>query len=613
MSKTTACPLDCFDACEIEYKNFALKGKSSGHTQGFLCPHMNHFGEYDRITKPRYKGISISMQEALSKLKELLDTNDKSETLLYRGSGNFGLMQEVTDHFFAQVGATLTKGSLCDGAGEAGIIKGRGSNKNMPLSEIAKSEVIIFWGRNPHTTSSHLLPLVKNKTIIVIDPIKTEIAKMADIHLQIKPHTDLYLAMILTRFLHINSSCDHEYLEKYANEYEDFYELTQTIRIKSMLENMGVTLGQVGTILAHIENKRVAFVCGVGIQKYKDGADILRAIDAIVVTLGLFGKEGCGVAYLGDSKEGITTPFITEAKRVSKVNTKFNEFKTLFIQGANPLEQMPNAQRAYNAMKHTQNVIYFGLYENVTSQRADLVIPAKTFLEKNDIRTSYGHNAMIEMPKLQESKIGISEYDLTSFLCKEYKIQLKPEQEYIEHFKSFSHKSDDGSLIVSARENLPYRNGFDTDDNMFVFLEEIEIDRSINKIVLTKNRDKQRKRSKELYLITPKSTTSLNSQFKREEFVYIHSDLGYNEGESIVVSSSVGSVTLVVKHKDTLRLDTLLIYSGTKGVNNLTSSEISWEGDSAVYQEEKVTIQAKKKEEKVTIQAKKKREYKEER
>ncbi len=72
-------------------------------------------------------------------------------------------MQEVTDHFFASYRATLTDGTLCDGAGEAGIIKGRGSNKNMPLPEIEKSEVVILWGRNPHTTSSHLLPLLKNK------------------------------------------------------------------------------------------------------------------------------------------------------------------------------------------------------------------------------------------------------------------------------------------------------------------------------------------------------------------------------------------------------------------------------------------------------------------
>ena len=590
MSKITACPLDCFDACAVEYKDGKLKGKNSGHTQGFLCPHMNHYSEHKRITTPSYKGKEISMAEALAKLTEILDANYKSETLFYRGSGNFGLMQEVSDHFFAQVGATLTSGTLCDGAGEAGIVEGRGSNKNMPISEIAKSEVVVFWGRNPHTTSSHLLPLIKDKTIIVIDPVKTKIAEMADIHLQIKPHTDLYLAMMLTRFLHINNSCDTEYLEEYASEYEDFYELTQTVRIKSMLENMGITLGQVGDVLAHIEEKKVAFVCGVGIQKYRDGADVMRAIDTIAVTLGLFGKEGCGVAYLGNSKEGIESPFVTKAKRVSKVNTKFDAFKTVFIQGANPLEQMPDSQRVHNAMEHTENVIYFGLYENETSKRADLIIPAKTFLQKSDIRTSYAHNAMLEMPKIEESEIGISEYDLAAYLCKKYEIELKSEAEYIEYFKSFADENEDGSLAVSAREDIPYQDGFDTDDGEFLFLEEIEIDRAANKIVLTKNRGKERKKSNELFLLTPKSATSLNSQFRCDDSVYLHSTLGYDEGEEVLVSSSVGTVRLKVKHSDALRQDTILIYSGTKGVNNLTSAELTWEGNSAAYQEEKVTI-----------------------
>ena len=591
MSKITACPLDCFDACVVEYKDGVLKGKSGGHTQGFLCPHLNHYKQNSRITSPRYRGEEISMDEALYKLKEMIDANYKSELLHYRGNGNFALMQEVTDHFFAQIGAKLTDGSLCDGAGEAGILEGRGSNKNMPMSEISKSEVVVIWGRNPHTSSSHLLPLLKGKKLIVIDPIETKIAKIADLFIQIKPHTDMYLAMMIVRFLHINNYCDDDFLQEYASEAEEYYELTQTVRIKSMLENIGVSLGQVGTILEMIVDKKVAFVCGVGIQKYKDGADVMRAIDAIAVSLGLFGKEGSGVAYLGNSKEGIESPFETTSKRVSKVDTEFDAFKTVFIQGANPLAQMPNSQRVKQAISQTENVVYFGLYENETSAMADLVIPAKTFLQKSDIRTSYGHNALLEMPQLQESEIGISEYDLSAYLCKAYDIEIKPEEEYLEHFRSFAEVLDDGTFYVKGREDIPYQDGFDTDDNEFLFLEETEIDRSANKIILTKNRHKKRKVSSELYLITPKSPKSLNSQFQREENVYLSSELGYEVGDRVLISSSVGSIELDVVLSEALRQDTVLIYSGTAGVNNLTSSVHSYEGKNAVYQEEKVTIE----------------------
>lgn len=571
----TACPLDCYDACEILYENNSIKPQKKGYTNGFLCPHLNHYTLHDNLITPRYNGEEISMEEALNKLKTILSSTYKSEILHYRGSGNFALMQEVTEHFFASVGATLTDGNLCDGAGEAGIIEGRGSNKNMPITEIEKSDVVIFWGRNPHTTSSHLLPLIKNKTIIVIDPIKTKIAKNADLHIQIRPHGDLYLAMLLARFLHINGACDNEFLKEFASEFEEYYELTQGIRIKTTLEDIDVTLGQIGQILEMVENKKVAIVCGVGIQKYEDGADVMRAIDAFGVSLGLFGKEGCGVSYLGQSRANIDSPFHTKAKRVSKVNTKFDEFKTVFIQGANPLSQMPDSTRVKSALQRSENIIYFGLYENETSKIANLVIPAKSFLYKNDIRTSYSTNAMIEMHKQLETDQGISEYDLTAFLCKAFEIEIKSEEEYINHFKYFSLQNSAGGLEVKSRERIPYQNGFDTDDGKFLFLEEFE---------------KPNFSQEGYHLITSKSPKSLNSQFHRDDAVYIHSSLAFEENTLVKLSSKFGETTLKVRYNDNLRNDSILIYSGTKGVNNLTSSQHSLDGKNAVYQEKRVKI-----------------------
>ena len=575
MKNVTACSLDCYDACAVVYDEGKLKAFKDGHTQGFLCPHLNHYEKFETIATPRYKGEEITIDEAKVKLKELLEASSKDEILHYRGSGNFGLMQEVTDHFFSSYGATLTDGTLCDGAGEAGILEGRGSNKNMPLSEIEKSDVVIIWGRNPHTTSSHLLPLIKDKEIVVIDPVKTKIAKTADLHIQIKPHSDLYLAMMLTRFFHIHHDCDTEYLNERASEFEDYYELTQTIRIKAVIEDIGVTLGQLGKVLELVHNKKVAIICGVGIQKYSDGADVMRAIDAFAVTLGLFGKEGCGVSYLGNSKEGITSPFNSKAKRVSKVNTEFSNFKTVFIQGANPLSQMPDSLRVKESINKVKNLVYFGLYENETSEIADLIIPAKSFLYKDDVRTSYSHNAMMNMPRVDENEFGINEYELSSYLCKEFDIELNEEEFYLKHFKNFSVKRIDGCLVVENREPIPYKDDFDTDDGEFLFLEEYEPHDSKNK---------------QLHLITPKSATSLNSQFNRQEYVYLHSSLGFKEGSEVTIASANGAVTLRVKNSDDLREDSVLIYSGTKGVNNLTSSKHSFDGKSAIYQENRVEI-----------------------
>jgi anaerobic selenocysteine-containing dehydrogenase len=566
VNNITACPLDCFDACEIVYENDKINAKKDGHTDGFLCPHLNHYKKNTHITKASYNGVEITLDEALDKLKEIIKTTAKEKTLFYKSSGNFGLMQDVTGHFFASNGNVLTDGNLCDGAGDAGIIQGRGSNKNMSLSEIAKSDVVIIWGRNPHTTSSHLLPLIKGKTLIVIDPVKTKIAKMADIHIQLKPHTDIQLAMFFSRFLHIEDSYDEDYLEKYASEYEDFYELTQTLRIKKTLDKIDVTLGQIGDVLKLIKNKKIAIVCGVGIQKYRNGADVMRSIDAFAVSLSLFANSGCGVAYLGNSKQGIESPFNLKAKKVSKVNTEFSKFDTVFIQGANPLSQMPDTSRVKKELEHVKNIVYFGTEENESSLVANLIIPAKNFLSKNDVRVSYSQIQMSFMPKVKESNYGISEYDLSAFLCKEFKVELKSEEEYLEHFKKFEKREI---------QELPYKNGFDTEDNEFLFLQDLELPKI---------------KSDAIYLITSKSSKSLNSQFNRDNKVYLHSSMGYKNDEIVIISSLNGEVSLRVEINDDLRDDCVLIYSGTKGLNNLTSSLHSYDGKNAIYQENRVEI-----------------------
>jgi len=118
-------------------------------------------------------------------------------------------------------------------------------------------------------------------------------------------------------------------------------------------------------------------------------------------------------------------------------------------------------------------------------------------------------------------------------------------------------------------------DNFDTDDKEFLFLDEFE--NSLEKTDM-------------LHFITMKSDTSLNSQFNRQNSVYLNSALGFKEDEVVSISSINGSVELKVKINNDLRDDCVLIFSGTKGVNNLTSSKHSYEGKSAIYQQNRVSV-----------------------
>jgi len=131
---------------------------------------------------------------------------------------------------------------------------------------------------------------------------------------------------------------------------------------------------------------------------------------------------------------------------------------------------MPDSSRVKESIAKVENLVYFGLYENETSEMADLIIPAKSFLYKDDVRTSYSHNGMMDMNKVAESESGVSEYDLSAYLCKAFDIELESEEFYIKHFKNFSVKKIDGCFVVEDREAISYKDDFDTDDGEFLFV-----------------------------------------------------------------------------------------------------------------------------------------------
>ena len=427
----TTCGLDCADACGILVKDGKIEADTSHPTSnGALCALLNKYMlEEPRIKNARLNGKEVSLEEALNATKEALEAPSK---LLWRGSGNFGVMQEITNLLFEKIDGTTTKGTLCDGSGDAGIVEGRGVNRILPPEQIDKAEVVVVWGKNITVTASHLMPYLEGKEIVVIDPVKTAIAKKADLHLQIAPRSDFFMAVMLARFAFMGDFEDKNFLEEHASDYDEYYEFTQEFRIRPILEYIGIDLQEMGTVLETIKGKKTVFLIGNGVQKYSTGNLTLQTIDSLAVLLGKVGKEGCGVGFLGNSKLNFKNPFTVKTKKVHKVNTPFSNFDTVLIQGGNPVASMPNSNQVIQELKETKTIIYYGLYENETSAIADIVIPAKNFFEKEDVRLSYGHQYVNPMRKVHECDYGISEYEFTNTLLQKFGFEpLENEEHYL--------------------------------------------------------------------------------------------------------------------------------------------------------------------------------------
>ncbi len=579
--KTTTCPLDCFDSCCVVLGDDGkLKGdKNHPITKGFLCHHLNNYHKFERIKKPRLDGKEVSMEAAIDALVKKLKKSEPSKVLYFKGSGNLGVMQSSTRMFFEKYGASLTKGGLCEEAGIFGIEEGRGAALPLSPNIVKNSDVVIIWGRNNSITNSHMLPALKGKKLIVIDPRITDIAQRADIHVQIKPRCDLYLAMLLSRIAYMEQMEDVDFIEKRCENFDYFMDEINGTPMVKLIEKSGVELGMVGDILSMIKGKKVSILVGIGVQKYSFGHSVLRAIDSFAALLGLFEKEGCGVGFIDDSSFGFGKPFKAKREKTQIMPiVDFGKFDICFIQGSNPMTQLPCTPKVKEGIEKSRFVVYFGLHENETSKMADLIIPAKTFLEKEDLKLSYGHEYVGFMPKLIDSSIGISEYSLCSILSKRFGYEdLKSEKEYIKDVISDNTTQKDGLLVSKHSVDVPYKEKFYTDDGKFQFFDEFDDDF-----------DEQ---EEGFYLLAVKQNKSLNSQFVTDDFLRVPKTLGLKNGDFLKVKNDKYECEYEVRVDESLRDDCLSLYSGGKNCNVLTPFRVSDEGWGAIYQEEKVKIE----------------------
>jgi anaerobic selenocysteine-containing dehydrogenase len=556
--------MDCYDACQGQMIDGNIKGsKEHKTTNGKLCVNFANLLKEDNLKKSFFEGNEISLEKSLNILVDKLKSTTPSKTLYYKGSGNIGVMQSVTKNFFTQYGATLTRGSLCDGGGGAGIEAGRQNVINPPIQKLIDADVIIVWGRNFTVTSSHMYNLVKDKIFITIDPLCTDIAKKSQIHMQINPKTDYELALLFTRFAHMQDLENSQFIEEFGSGADWFFDIARNRPLVSYEATTGISLSQVYEFFDLIVNKKVAIVLGLGVQKYFEGAQITRCIDSFAAYMGFHKQDAGGVWYLSDSGFGYEKPFEIKGtnKKVSIPEVDFSSYDLVFIQGGDPVVSHPNTQKVIDGLKKTF-VVYFGTTLNATCEYADLIIPSCSFLSKRDVRLSYGHELKsISDVVIPRDENTMSEYELTSYLIEQFNLkELKKEDEIISYYENHKPKLED----------------FET----FDFVEELDIEPLYKE-----------KTNENFYFITGKSKKSLNSQFTNDDFVYLNSATNFKNGDSVSISSKYGSAKFIVKINDDIKSNCAFFFAGNKNANYLTPAKEDESSFSAIFQEVLVEIE----------------------
>ncbi|MDH5754161.1 MAG: molybdopterin-dependent oxidoreductase, partial [Candidatus Bathyarchaeota archaeon] len=315
--------------------------------------------------------------------------------------------------------------------------------------ELPNMKLTVYWGFNTAVSAPHLYALSlktrKNGGVIVaVDPRQSETAKSADIWIQPKLGSDVALAYGIMKHLIENNLTDSDFIQKYAHGFDKLKEETSKWSVDLIEEYTGLKWDNIAKLAElYADFKPNVTMIGIGMQKSLYGAESVRAISLIPALIGLHR----GFYYTNSNGWTTNLSYLTgesltnkKVKVVSQValgrHLENGEFKFVYIYNMNPAETLPNQNAVRNGLTRKDVfVVVHDTHWTETAKHANLVLPAPTFFEKEDIVISYSHKYVRKSQKviepLGESK---SELWIASQLAK--RLNLKEEWLYEDPWKA---------------------------------------------------------------------------------------------------------------------------------------------------------------------------------
>lgn len=426
-TRRTTCNRDCPDACSLLVSVEA--GQATGIrgdpddpvTHGFLCERTARFlhRQYakDRFTSPMLrrggKLVPIGWDEALdlaaNKLMEFRAGSGPASILHYRSGGSLGILKVVADRVLEEFGpVTLKHGDICSGAGEAAQTMDFGLSDSNDLFDLRNSKLIVVWGKNPHVSGVHLLPLLQEARrrgipLLGIDPVQTRMHGMCDLFLTPRPGTDAAIALAMIRTLYEAGAVDPE-AESYCDHAEEVRAMSMQRNLAGWAEVAGVPAGPLREAAELYASRRPANIqIGWGMTRRRNGAATVRAIDALAALAGNLGVPGGGASYYYARRSAFELGFLrglAAAPRslpeallgASILEARDPPIRMIWVTAGNPVSMLPDAGRVREAFSSRDFVVVVDTHPTDTTDCADLVLPTLTLLEDSDVLGAYGNH-----------------------------------------------------------------------------------------------------------------------------------------------------------------------------------------------------------------------------
>jgi anaerobic selenocysteine-containing dehydrogenase len=428
----TVCPLDCPDSCSLSVtvENGRIGTLDGSHasrvTGGYICAKVRRFPE--RVYGPdrlRYPAVRIgskgsgafrraSWDEALGLVADrLTDTRDRwgGEAILpYSYGGSNGLLTQDTSDatLWRRLGASRLLRTVCAAAAGAAHQALYGKMPSVAYEDVPEARLILLWGVNPSASGIHLVPYVRDAqrrgaTLVVIDPRATPLARGADIHLAVRPGTDLPVALSIHRHLFAEGLADEEFLSARTTGADALRRKAAEWTFDRAASEAGVGAADLRTVADLYVRTAPALVrCGWGQERNRNGGSASMAILALPAVAGKFGVRGGGYAMSSSSAWGITRSWIraeepaTRSVNMNHLGRALTEYdtppvKALFVYNSNAAVTSPDQRRILAGLaREDLFTVVFDQVMTDTAAFADVLLPATTFLEGYDLARGYG-------------------------------------------------------------------------------------------------------------------------------------------------------------------------------------------------------------------------------
>ncbi len=627
----TACNRDCPDVCGIvahvrDGRVVRLQGDPEHPvTRGFLCYRTDQFlhRQYapERLTTPlvRRDGAlaPATWDDALDlcarELTRIRDESGPAAIFHYRSGGSLGLMKHVTDHFFSRFGpVTVKRGDICGGAGDAAQYEDFGDEDSNDLHDLVNAKAVILWGKNPHTSGPHLLPVIaeakrRGARVALVDPVAHRGVKLADLYVQPRPGGDFALAMAVARAL-FDRGQTHSDAAQWCDDLDAFRALVFSRALGEWASEADVSVEAATSLAALYSHSPAAILVGWGMQRRSNGSAIVRALDALGLITGNVGVSGGGVSFYYRRRGAFDTSFahVNPAPRELCEPTFGREIlaasdppvRAVWITAGNPVAMLPDSHTTVRALETREFVVVVDSFLTDTARLATVVLPAATMLEDDDLVGAYGHHYLNVVRPVVRTEGARTDYEIVQALASRTGLG--------DHFSGDVRSWKRRLLRRVSLEDLeraPMRNPdaprIAFDGRVFA-----HPDKRARLITAAPRGPARGSEAFPLLLHALSTPESQSSQWSPSEptvaleaRVHPASAAGLADGATATLRSALGAITVTVRHDPAQRRDVVIVPKGGslslgRSANALTRASLTDAGEGAALYEEPVRLEA---------------------